>query len=360
MNRAVVIGGGIGGLSAAIGLRRIGWEVLVYERAPSFTAVGAGITVWPNAVRALGELGVYAPSAAGRTVGVRDHRGRWLIRDTGFPVLGLHRAELLDLLRDALPADVLRPGVEITDVGDVDADLVVAADGVHSRTRAALWPECPGPVYAGSTAFRAVVDEPGDGELSGFLGPGVEIGMVPLRDGRLYWYAALAGPRGARPDAKAFLRKRFRGWPEPVPGLIERTPADRFLQHDLLDLRRPGSFVRGRVALLGDAAHAMPPFLGQGGCQAIEDAAVLAAALADTGDVPRALASYDRQRGPRTRAIARRSRQTGRLGVGLRNPLAVGLRDAMIRALPDRLAVRGTTSVTDWTPPRVSRRRSPA
>uniref|UniRef100_UPI00037861E1 FAD-dependent oxidoreductase n=1 Tax=Saccharomonospora halophila TaxID=129922 RepID=UPI00037861E1 len=160
---AIVVGGGIGGLSAAVGLRQAGWRVTVAERAPELTEVGAGITLWPNALRALDELGVgealrplLAPQASG---GLRDPHGRAITRIDGAefgrrlgrPLVGLHRARLVEILRAALPDDALRTGTEVVAVttdGEVSyrdgdtarADLVVGADGLGSRVRAALWP----------------------------------------------------------------------------------------------------------------------------------------------------------------------------------------------------------------------------
>ncbi|HEY0700235.1 MAG TPA: FAD-dependent oxidoreductase, partial [Micromonospora sp.] len=310
---AVVVGGGIGGLSAALALRRAGWTVTVLERAPRFEPVGAGIALMANALRGLDELGVGpAVRAEGRvdaSGGIRRWDGRWLTRVDGAEMarvlgtaaLGIHRATLHRILADALPGNALVAGAEVVGVtagpppevtwlrdGErctVRADLVVGADGIHSVLRSRLWPQLPPPVYAGATAWRGVTRRRWDGELlvAASWGPGAEFGMVPLGDGRIYWYGAVNAPAGQRfPDEMAAVRARFGSWHPPIPALLDATDADSVLRNDIHHLATPlPGYVRGGVALLGDAAHAMTPYLGQGAGQAIEDAVVLGRAVTD-------------------------------------------------------------------------------
>lgn len=375
MGHAIVVGGGIGGLCAAIGLHRAGWTVQVLERAPRLRPVGAGIGLWPNAQRALATLGlgdqVAAVAGRQRTGGVRDRRGRWLARwdgayleqRMGGPLLAIARHQLHETLCAALPPGCLRTGVPVRGVdrdGRVDADadlpradLVVAADGIHSAVRRQLVPAHPGPVYSGTTAWLGICP-PVPGAAPGTTwGPGREAGIVPLVDGRTYWFAgerAAADVRHA--DEKAYLRHRFGDWHDPIPQLIEDTPAASLLHLDLYHLATPlDSYVHGRVALLGDAAHATVPHLGQGACQAIEDAATLAWAVARHPDVPTALAAYDALRRPRSQAVARASQRAGRFGFQVRNPVAAALRDLAVRLTPAAAATRGMIALTDWALP---------
>ncbi|MEV0447002.1 FAD-dependent monooxygenase [Streptomyces sp. NPDC050600] len=392
---AVVVGAGIGGLAAAIGLRRIGWEVRVVDRAPVLTDAGAGISLAANGIRALDALGLGAAvRAAGRgqyTGGTRTPRGSWLARmdgaalerALGSPIVGIPRAELHRLLRGALPPGTVRSGVTATGVlppgedgrarltytaeaagtrrgeagpdGSLEADLVVAADGVGSRLRGALFPGHPGPVHSGSTVLRAVTERPVDLRTDFELtwGHGAEFGHIAFADGRAEWHAVLNSPAGVRhEDPLAVLRRRFAGWHAPVPGLLAATRPEAVLHHDIAELATPlPSFVAGRVVLLGDAAHAMTPNLGQGACQALEDAVVLAAALDTEPGVTAALARYDSERRPRTTAVAAAARQAGRMGQQLAHPLAVPLRNALLRLTPSGVALRMILRHADWTPP---------
>lgn len=174
---AAVVGGGIGGLAAAIALRRTGWDVTVYEREPGFSEVGAGISLWPNGLRALERLGVLPEVLQRGEVevagGAKDRNGRWLTRVTsaelerrlGYPLVMVHRVDLLAALIAALPGEALRPGVLVTE--PPKADVVVAADGLRSTIRARLWPDRR-PRYAGHTAWRMVtrpVPSPGEGAV---------------------------------------------------------------------------------------------------------------------------------------------------------------------------------------------------
>ncbi|MFF1689486.1 MULTISPECIES: FAD-dependent monooxygenase [unclassified Streptomyces] len=378
---AVVVGGGIGGLTAAIGLRLIGWEVTVVERAPALADAGAGISLHANGIRALDVLGVgEAVRAAARpqyTGGTRTPSGSWLARmdgtmlerELGTPIVGIPRAVLHRLLRAALASEDLLVGAEAASVdrsdasrvrvavGDrvLEADLVVAADGVGSRVRAQLFPDHPGPVYSGSTVLRAITEHPIDLDTDFELTwcRGAEFGHMAFTDGRAEWHAVLNSPAGVRHiDALAAMRRRFAAWHDPIPALLDATRPDAVLHHDIHELATPlPSFTAGRIALLGDAAHAMTPNLGQGACQALEDAATLAAALATEPTIGSALARYDTERRPRSQAVARAARQAGRMGQQLRHPLAVAARNTALRLAPARATVRAILRHADWTPP---------
>ncbi|MGC5308052.1 FAD-dependent oxidoreductase [Micromonospora zamorensis] len=379
---AVVVGAGIGGLSAALALHRHGWRVTVLERAAEPREVGAGLTLMANALRGLDALGLGPAVRRGGTEapgGIRDRHGRWLsrvdgaemIRQLGTTALGVHRTTLHRTLREALPASALRTSAEVEHVESgpdraevrfrgpagsqtLTADLVVGADGLRSQVRAQLWPRHPAPEYAGSTAWRAAIAFPEPVPAAISWGPGAEFGMVPLGDGQVYWYGAVnASPGGHAPDELAALRERFGDWHAPIPALLAATPSGVVLRNDIHHLAVPlPSYVRGRVALLGDAAHAMTPNLGQGAGQAIEDAVVLGAVCAGGADgLPAALAAYDEQRRPRSQAIARAALRAGRYGQQLRNPLAIAVRDSALRLTPGRAALRGMARYADWSPP---------
>ncbi|MEV6758639.1 FAD-dependent monooxygenase [Streptomyces sp. NPDC051214] len=376
---ATIVGGGIGGLAAAVALHRRGWRVEVLERAPQFIEIGAGISLWPNALRALDVLGladtVRALGAVEETGGVRDRRGRWLSRTDnaelarrfGRPLVVLHRADLLRALTEALPADCLRPASEVSSVrvdgqspvvahpgGESRPDLVIGADGLRSAVRGALWPDAAGPRYAGYTAWRMVTEPLAEPPAEGAAtwGRGERFGYTALPDGRMYCFATASLPAGTTADTSEYeeLLRRFGTWPDPIPALLAAVPANAVLRHDLYDLPPLPSFVRGRVALLGDAAHAMTPNLGQGACQALEDAVTLAHCLDGTSEVAAALRSYDRLRRPRTQAITRRSARLGTLGQ-LSWPPAVLLRDTAARLMPARVTLRSMTPVLGWTAP---------
>ncbi|WNM32607.1 FAD-dependent monooxygenase [Streptomyces sp. Li-HN-5-11] len=378
---AVVVGGGIGGLAAAIGLRRIGWDVTVVERARVLADVGAGISLHANGIRALDVLGIgEAVRAAARpqyTGGTRTPGGSLLARmdgaalerELGTPIVGIPRAVLHRLLREALPPGSLLIGTEVTSVdrsgpgrvrvpvkdGVLDADLVVAADGVDSRLRGQLFPGHPGPVHSGSTVVRAITEHPvllrTDFELT--WGWGAEFGHIAFTDGRAEWHAVFNSPPGTRhADALAAMRRRFGGWHDPIPALLDATRPDAVLHHDIHELATPlPAVAEGRIVLVGDAAHAMTPNLGQGACQALEDAVTLAAALAGEPTVDSALARYDTERRPRSQSVARAARQAGRMGQQLTHPLAVALRNTALRLAPSRVTVRAILRHADWSPP---------
>jgi 2-polyprenyl-6-methoxyphenol hydroxylase-like FAD-dependent oxidoreductase len=385
--KAIVVGAGFGGLSAAAGLFQRGWDVTVVERAAVLRPVGSGLAVAPNGLRALDTLGVgdtvrklaafegdaAVTRADGRVI-TRMASGA-MIRRFGDPVIPATRSSLMDVLTALLPKEAFLLGVTArgieaggdsrrpclrTDARLLEADLVVAADGVNSSLRKDLFPEHPGAVYSGITAWRLLVPTPEGDFLPGEVwGGGRVFGITPLADGRTYAYAADHAEAGITyADEKAELLRRFGDWHFPVPQLISAAAPEAILHNDIYEIAEPlPAYHRGAVAILGDAAHAMTPHLGQGANQAMEDGVTLAALVGsakDSAEVAAALAQYSALRAPRGADMVRRSHRLGALSQSRSRPKAalrnVGMSLAG-RFVPD-LALRAMDPVVAWQPPR--------
>jgi 2-polyprenyl-6-methoxyphenol hydroxylase-like FAD-dependent oxidoreductase len=380
---AIVAGGGIAGLASALALAQAGWQVTVLEQASELREVGAGVALSRNAVAALTGLGFDDDALADlgpvtRPAGTWDLHGRPLLRiPDSIPDVTL-RGVLRPRLHAALLERARRHGVDVvtsarvTDVhpGTPDgepagvvvgherrhADLLVAADGVRSAVRTALHPAAR-PVYSGYSSWRAVVrDAVAPSALRQYWGPRAEFGYMPVGPEETYWYGYVRLPRGLEvADELATARARFAGWAAPVRAVLEATAPAAVLRHDVLYV--PGGVPRyavGRVVLVGDAAHATLPTMGQGAATALEDGVcvgrLIGAPVARGGRLDVALAAYDAVRRPRCRAIGRASVLSGRFGAHL-GPTLQGPRNLLLRLTPPASVSRGAAAVMGWTPP---------
>ncbi|MGV9385199.1 FAD-dependent monooxygenase [Nonomuraea sp. NPDC003707] len=372
--RVVVVGAGLGGVAAAAGLHRLGHEVTLFERGAELREAGTGIVVMPNGLRALDAVGL-ADDVRGHVMhatlgGLRDWRGRPLLitdlaraqQEVGTPAI-IDRAELHRALRAPLPPGLVRTatpverlepdpaGVSVISDGNpvARADAVVAADGIGSKLRAQLFPGHPGLRRTGRIDLRGMLPRPA-GLATDLLASqlvdrrsGAMFGLFPVGEDRLYWFtdSVLHGTPPDAYEARRQMLSLMADWHPLVTALIEATPADDIYVDPIARLAEPlPSYAAGRIAFLGDAAHAMPPDLGQGASQAFEDAAALTRHLtgAEPADVAERLLRYDAERRPSAnrimRAASRQSRLTSQTG------LAAWLRDTLLRAVPSRLATR--------------------
>lgn len=353
----VVVGAGIAGLATAVALQQRGHDVAVIEERTD-TSNGAGISIWPNALAALDQIGLgdAVRDAGGRvTAGAMRWRdGSWLRRPSterlvnalGEPLVVVRRSALTDVLAGALTTGTVQNGVAarelvvsgdgvritLSDATTREAAAVIGADG----TRSVVARHLNGALrdrYAGYTAWRGVASYAMDAELAGeTIGAGVEVGHVPLGHDRTYWFATERAPEGrVAPEGElAYLRRKFATWPDPIPAVLATTDPADVLHNDLYDRDQARHWARGPVVLVGDAAHPMRPHLGQGGCQGLEDAAILACFVDQADDLSTAFARFTAFRRPRVRALVRESALIGR---------AVNLRPDFLSAAATRASV---------------------
>jgi 2-polyprenyl-6-methoxyphenol hydroxylase-like FAD-dependent oxidoreductase len=369
-----IIGGGIGGVAAAVALHRVGIEATVYERAEELREVGAGMMLWPNATRVLKDLDLLERIAA-----VSGPNRHFLIRAGGgailmdialgrfdVPALCTRRSDLLDALISALPAGCVRLGhcfetferrrgsVGLYFAGRASAehDVVVGADGIRSHVRSQLL-GFHEPVFRGYTVWRGLARIEGSvpsGSNSETWGRGHRFGILNTGGERFTWYAT-ANTEADRADSLEGrtheLLRMFEGWHEPVERLIAATGEGNIVKRGAYDLPPLKRWGHGRVTLLGDAAHACTPNLGQGGGMALEDAQVLAKSFCKEATPELALRRYESLRRRRTRHLQQRSLLMGQIGQW-ENRVMTGGRGIVTRMLPARIFERNLRRVYSY------------
>ncbi len=365
MAKFAIIGGGIGGLTLAIALSRKGFDVRVFESAPAFMPLGAGLSLATNAMRAFADIGIegevieygkmikqmYGKDQSGRVISFTDAE-KLTERFGVVNNFTIHRADLHEVLNKLLPPNVIQLGKSLTDFAQTAsgvaisfadgttaaADYLIACDGIHSRVRKKLLPGSE-PRYAGYTCWRAVIDDLPDGfnedETTETWGRGRRFGVVPLKNKRVYWFATLNAPRNdvtMQNSKTKVLCEIFKNFHFPVPQILERTRDEQIIWSDIIDIKPIKQFVFGRILLMGDAAHATTPNLGQGACMAIEDAATLSNGLAKYDPVE-AFQKFESHRIKRTTDIVNQSWNFGNLAQW-ENPIMMSVRNGLLRAVP--------------------------
>ncbi len=342
--KAIVIGAGIGGLTTGIALRQAGYEVEIYDRVRDLRPIGSGISLWSNGVKVLNHLGLGRQLAAiGGQMNYMEYRHlsgnilnhislQPLVEEVGQRPYPVTRRDLQNVLLEAFASmggkltlgskciGILEGFSNVTakfeDGSTVSGDLLVAADGVRSLLRQYILGESIEPQYAGYVNWNGLV--PISSELapadtwSIYVGENKRASMMPVAGDRFYFFFDVPLPRGTANQVdnyKKELREHFQGWAKPVQLLIDRLDPESIARVEIHDVGPISKMAKGRVALLGDAAHATCPDLGQGGCQAIEDSWVLANYLISTNlGVPDALRRYESERKIRTTEIVNKAR----------------------------------------------------
>jgi 2-polyprenyl-6-methoxyphenol hydroxylase-like FAD-dependent oxidoreductase len=373
--KIAIIGGGIGGLCTALALVRAGFEPEVYEQAPALLEVGAAIAVWPNAMRVLQKLGcgdeILKRAGIIRQVRWLDYDGKIFrhidFPETDAPAIALHRADLQRTLLQALPEKLVWLGkkfegyqnedgalrASFADGATVSCDVLIGADGLHSRAREQALGDGP-PIFRGYTVWRGITpstpDELKPSTAMEIFGRGQRFGIGPVGLGRTGWWATANEPEETLEDAsehQSKLLSLFDGWYSPVLELIKATPSTAILRNSTYDRPPVRKWNDGNIILIGDAAHPTTPNLGQGGCMAIEDAAVLAGCLSRCKDANQALRNFAGIRYARTAAITRYSLRYGAIGQ-TENSRAVRLRNRVLSMMPERLSRKLLRLIFDY------------
>jgi 2-polyprenyl-6-methoxyphenol hydroxylase-like FAD-dependent oxidoreductase len=359
--KIAVIGGGIAGLTFARCLSTEKYEIHVFEKKETFGEIGAAISVFPNALCVMDELGllneILGNSGQFKTVYLKTDKGTNLSKSepkSDYPVICIHRAELHRILLNNIDA-ILHQNYGLKTLTQLEngqialmfdnekefiVDSVIGADGIHSVVRKYVINDGE-PVFRGYNIWRGVVKTNFDiGYASETFGKGKRVGIVPIKDGVYGWWATCNeefmqddSPEGTREK----LNRLFGNWHHPIPTLIDET--ETILKNSLIDRIPVKGWTKGNVTMIGDAAHPTTPNLGQGGCMAIEGAYILAKSIQKHGLNARAYQRYEELQFPRSKTIVNESLKLGKMGQ-LSNPILILLRNFMFKILPSSVAMK--------------------
>lgn len=342
--KIIIIGAGMGGLTAGIALKRLGYEVHIYEQVREIKPVGAAISVWSNGVKCLNYLGLskqvtalggnmenmaYMDGFSGTTM--TQFSLAPLVQQVGQRPYPVSRADLQSMLLQEFGAHDVHLGMKLVSVHDdgalvtatfeddtkVTGDILIGADGTHSGLRSYVLGNIPERRYAGYVNWNGLVDIDEEvapaNQWTTFVGDGKRVSVMPIAGNRFYFFFDVPLPKGLpneRDQYKTLLRTYFSGWAPPVQRLIDKIDTATTNRVEIHDIDPFMTWTRGRVALLGDAAHSTTPDIGQGGCAAMEDAIVLSIALrTNTLGIEDALLRYQNQRNQRAADLVLRARK---------------------------------------------------
>lgn len=368
--QGIIVGGGIAGLSTAIALREVGIYTQVYEAAPEIKPIGAGIVMAVNAMQILDKWGLANDVAkAGVTLnkmGIYNRKLKplsvldlaWAKEKYGFSNIAIHRGKLQQVLLSKLPPGTVTPDRRFSYFSEVDEEnglvstffqnkdvatgrFVIGADGYNSALRKQLYP--PAKLrYSGQTCWRGVVNmelpEKYDGIAVEAWARKKRFGFLSIGGGQVYWYGVMtADERGFNEKArlKETLLHIFGKFAQPVPDLIEQTPLDDIIRNDLYDLPLLNRWYKGLCCLVGDAAHASTPNMGQGGAQAIEDAWSLSQEFARGGEFEEIFKRFQSKRSNKTAFIIKNSYSIGRMA---HMPIGIIPRNLIMMLTPSYMA----------------------
>lgn len=372
---AIIAGAGPGGLAAAIALRQAGFTVTLCDHDRALRPAGSGLTLWPNALRALHCIGldqeVASRGVSLASIAMRNWRGDLMFADAvhmaagdrRFPGIALTRASLIDVLSRRLDGTTILPEVVrftpyehsvivgLADGRELTCDMLIGADGLHSRVRAQLVGDGQ-PDYAGYAVTRGIADGDFAGNIGTvWMGPARQFGAFPLPQHHTYWFASESASEanGGAPRPVAEILDSFAGWAPPVLSIVRATPEVKLLRNRIYERPTLRRWSFGRVTMLGDAAHPAAPTLGQGGCQAMEDAVTLGRCCAEEENIGVALQNYQARRLARANSFVREARMMGRLGLW-HNSIALRVRETMMRAMPAKLRQSHMARTFDFQP----------
>jgi len=353
-----IIGAGIGGLTTGVALKQLGMDFQIFERSPELKAFGAGIILSPNAMYVLTQLcletEIKAAALPYKGFALKAPNGKTLQTNpttieydgTTYQSRGITRGRLHEILSASIQdkvqlskelASIEGNTLTFKDNSKVEASAIIAADGIHSVVRKQYFPETP-LRYSGQSCWRALVNFELKNEYlhtaAEYWGNGIRFGCIPVAKDKVYFYTTDVQPSGKTIESpKTFLQDSFKDFHYPIPELIAASNENEIMQHDLWDFAPISSYKKDNMLLLGDAAHAMTPNLGQGAAQSMEDALIISRCVANENTIQDAFSKFEQQRIPKASQLVKTGWRIGQV-TNWRNPVLCKLRNTLVASTP--------------------------